>query len=131
MAFDLKIKDGIIQATFRERLTSTDLRRLADAVGKIEEEYKVSPDRIADLSATEGVDIDYAAMEAFAERRRNAPLRNNVKSAIVTAKSIQFGFARMYQTLNENPKINLKIFTDSKSAYEWLAAKATHNAHSP
>lgn len=68
------------------------------------------------------LDLNYAKIAAVASIRRAAPLKNAVKSAIVAPQPIQYGFARMFQTLNDNPRINLQVFSDRASAMEWLVA---------
>ncbi len=121
MAFDLKVENGVVRVTFEGYLDSKDLERLDEIVSGMEAEYDVSPDRISDLSSIEGVHLDCAAMEFFADRRRHAPLKNRVKSAIVVPRPLQYGIARMFQTLNDNPNINSQIFTDRERALNWLA----------
>jgi len=49
-------------------------------------------------------------------------LKNYIKSAIVANNPSQFGFARMFQTLNDNPQIEIRIFPAAESAMEWLTA---------
>ncbi len=120
MAFDLKIENGIVDVKFHGTFTSIDLERLADEAEKIEAEFEVTPDRIVDLSPTEAMDLEYKVMEDFAGRRRRAPLKNRVKSAIVAARPMQYGFALMFQSINDNPKIKLQIFTDREKALRWL-----------
>jgi hypothetical protein len=66
------------------------------------------------------LDLDFPKMEAVASRRRKAPLKNKVKSAIVAPRLDQFGFARMFATLNDNPNIEIQIFNDRDRALEWL-----------
>jgi len=39
----------------------------------------------------------------------------------VASKPAQFGYARMYQTLNENPNIELELFINREKAMAWLA----------
>ena len=59
-------------------------------------------------------------MFAVAETRRRATLRNPIKSAIIASGIVHFGFARMFQTLNDNPQIVVAIFGDDESALQWL-----------
>jgi hypothetical protein len=120
MAFELKIKNGIVEVTFHGRITAKDLEGLADETEKFEFEFEVTPDRIVDLSPSEGIDLDYRAMEVFANKRRRAPLKNSVKSAIVASGPMQYGFALVFQTINDNPKIRLQIFTEKARALLWL-----------
>jgi hypothetical protein len=121
MAFDLKIENGIVEVTFHGTFTSKDLERLADEAERIEAEFEVTPDRIVDLSQSEGMDLDYTVMEVFADRRRRAPLKNKVKSAIVASRPMQYGFALMFLSINDNPKIKLQIFTERSRALWWLS----------
>lgn len=83
---------------------------------------KVSPDRVADLSTVEGVSLNFSAITNYAAARRTAPLKNKVKAAIVAPHPLQYGFARMFQTLNDNPDINMEIFTDTDSGLAWISA---------
>lgn len=122
MAFDVKIVDGIICLTFNGSLNSDDLWRVTDLYGKIESQAEVTPDRMADISLVDKVELDFGAVEAVAAIRQVAPLKNKVKSAIIAPKPVLYGFARMFQTLNDNPKITLELFRDKESCWAWLTA---------
>ena len=65
-------------------------------------------------------DLSFAELHAFAAKRRKAPLKNAVKSAIVAGDAVQYGFARMYQTLNEHPYLRIEIFQSEEPARAWL-----------
>jgi hypothetical protein len=41
----------------------------------------------------------------------------------VALTQVQYGFARMFQTLNDNPRIEIEIFGDCESAQRWLNAQ--------
>jgi hypothetical protein len=55
-----------------------------------------------------------------AERTRSRPLAAPVLSAIVVSQPVQLGYARMFQTLNEHPRVTMRIFEDVVAAREWL-----------
>ena len=95
---------------------------MADLFAKIETEARVSPDRMVDLSAIEGLNLNFSAIMNYAAARRNAPLQNTVKAAIVAPQTLQYGFARMFQTLNVNPDISMEIFADKDSGLTWIFA---------
>ena len=122
VAFDSKIAQGIVYLTFRGYVTAEDIRDMVDLLAKIETESKVSPDRIADLSSIEGISLNFSAITDYSANRRKAPLRNKVKAAIMAPHPLQYGFARMFQTLNDNPDINMEIFTDKDSSLAWISA---------
>ena len=120
MPFDLKTENGILYFAFRGEFNLADLRNGAEAASQIEAEAAISPDRIIDISAVESMNLNFADMQALVKLRRAAPLKNNVKSAIVALTPVQYGFARMFQTILENPKITVEIFMDQDSARAWI-----------
>ena len=120
MPYDLQIADRLLRLTFHGNITSADLARLSGELADAESQSEVSLNGFADLSAAVGVNLDFDQMLVFAEKRRVTPLKNRVRTAIVAPKDIQFGFARMFQTLNTHPKVTVKVFRDAPSAMQWL-----------
>jgi hypothetical protein len=59
VACDSTIAEGIVYLTFRGHVTAEDIRDMVDSLANIETEAKVSPDRIADLSAIEGISLNF------------------------------------------------------------------------
>lgn len=49
------------------------------------------------------------------------PLKNRVKSAIVAQRPVDYGMARMFEMLIQNPQIEVRVFRDGESARQWLA----------
>lgn len=129
MAFDSKIAEGIVYLTFRGYVTAEDIRDMVDLLAKIETEARVSPDRMADLTAIEGMSLNFSAIIDYSVMRRKAPLKNKVKAAIVAPHPLQYGFARMFQTLNDNPDINMEIFTNKNSGLAWISADKGSDGH--
>ncbi|HLZ53251.1 MAG TPA: hypothetical protein VKS19_02115 [Verrucomicrobiae bacterium] len=129
MALNSKIAEGIVYLTFRGYVTAEDIRDMVDLLAKIETEARVSPDRVADLTAIEGMSLNFSAIIDYSVMRRKAPLKNKVKAAIVAPHPLQYGFARMFQTLNDNPDINMEIFTDKNSGLAWISAGKSGDSH--
>jgi len=97
-----------------------DLLAEADELAVIEARLPVTPHRITYLSSGGVGDVNFADLHVFAAKRRLVQLKNRVKSAIVAEDAVQFGMARMYQTLNENPNIQVEIFQSEAPALAWL-----------
>lgn len=131
MAFDYRVVDGVIYADFTGRLVSQDLRIAAKEVAVLEQELPVSPNRLTDISTVEAIDLDFQEMEAFAEIRRRVELKNDIRSAIVVADSLQVGFARMFQTLNDHPRIKIRIFNNREEATAWVSSSASDAMNKP
>lgn len=97
-----------------------DLLSHADELAALEMRLPVTPHRLTLLSSGGVGDVSFADLHLFAAKRRAVQLKNAVKSAIVADDAVQFGFARMYQTLNENPNITVEIFQSEAPALAWL-----------
>ncbi|MBI1795611.1 MAG: STAS/SEC14 domain-containing protein [Candidatus Eisenbacteria bacterium] len=124
MAFVIVDQTTLVRVTFHGALTEADLQGIADAAEEIERGRHPVPHRIADLSGVTEVRVDYEDMKVLAGRRRRIKFANAFRSAIVVKTPVQMGMARMFQTLNDNPQIEIRIFEDEAPALQWLASPA-------
>jgi hypothetical protein len=124
MAFDVRMEGPLLQVRIHGTVTPADLVALVDAVSELESAQPTTPDRITDLTGVEvdGMDVGFPEVLALAQRRRETLVKNPIRSAIVTSTVVQYGMARMFQTLNDHPQITLRIFRDREEALAWLAA---------
>jgi hypothetical protein len=121
MPFSLTAEPGLLRIVLFGEITRADLASLADAVVEIERTLVVMPNQLTDVSQVSGRDLIYFDMLALAERRRARTLPNLVKSAIVAPRPVDIGFARMFQTLSDNPQMEIRIFATLEAAETWLA----------
>ena len=103
MPFDMTMAEGYLRIRLHGRLTNEVLSALGDAILALEADLPVTPPRLA-----------------VAEQRRASTVANPIQSAIVVANPVQYGVARMFQTLNDHPQITVEIFHDRASAIAWL-----------
>lgn len=100
-------------------LAPADLNAVMKEVHRLEDEGLLR-DRLTDLTALDRIDVGFEEVFALAlersERRVPAPIR----SALVANRPVQFGFARMFQMLNDNPRIQIRIFGNREEAQRWL-----------
>ncbi|HEV2694332.1 MAG TPA: hypothetical protein VG347_15675 [Verrucomicrobiae bacterium] len=120
MPITSQIRDGLLEAFFQGDVDMEDFQSYAEHLAEIEARLAVTPDRLTDLSAGNLVQMDADRLRRFGATRTVTVLKNKVKSAIVAPKPDQYGLARMFQTFNENPLIEIKIFRDAPAAYAWL-----------
>lgn len=120
MPYQLKLSPGLLHFTVSGVLTLEDLLAAARETQAIEATEPVTPHRLTDLSRVEDFDLTFSKMENFASLRRAAKFKNKVRSAIVAPSQVQLGFARMFQTLNDNPQTEIRIFPDQTEALAWL-----------
>ena len=105
---------------FRGVIGSEDLQKSCDEIEKLEGVPGISPDRLFDLSLVDATLFSYDVIAELARRRRAALLKNRVKSAVYAPTDLQFGYSRMFQELNDNPQIAVRVFRDLVAAEKWL-----------
>ena len=122
MSFEIRADRPIIEIRIFGSFTNDDLRQLAIEARRIEATENPVRHRITDTRGVTELACDFRGVAAFAEDRRRCAFPNAFKSAIVAPDVAHFGFARMFQTLNDHPKISIAIFPDEDGARTWLAA---------
>jgi hypothetical protein len=130
MPFEHHKVDGALHIIFSGEVTAVDLRESAKQLRIEEDRLPVCPDRLTDITLVDGRNMNFLTIEELAAQRRTAALKNKVKSAILTQTTLQYGLARMFQTLNDNPMIEIAIFKDRDAALAWLAVGAEQRQQS-
>jgi hypothetical protein len=121
MPFELTTPGAILFARVFGVFTARELNRLATGAEIAEASHPVSLDRVTDLTAVERFEVGFREIYDFAIRRSAQRFSRVVKSAIVVQEPVQFGIARIYETLNENPQIQIRIVRSVTEATEWFA----------
>jgi hypothetical protein len=122
MSVQFSFDGPLLLIRFFGELTEADLDATIDRVLEIEEGGTNTPDRLIDLSGITQMRIGYTEMARLAEITRTRPLARPVRSAMTVSAPVQLGFARMFQILNEHPRVVLRIFENERDARAWLAA---------
>ena len=126
MPIETKLLPGLIWITISGDVLAGEFCLHASELERIESGCDVSPNRFTDLS--ENVSHpSYEAMSNFAVVRTVAMLKNKVKSAVFAPSDYQFGMARMFQGLNFNPEIEVRVFRDKAEALEWVGWVSPEN----
>jgi len=122
-------KDGILFVTFPETLSDNDFRVMNEEIAVVEKEYSLVPHFIVKLNAVKIFHGDYHSVQMLAKQRANITYPNTLLEAFVVTNDFQMGFARMYQTVNDNPQVTIKIFKDELQAIEWIKSNDTRLTH--
>jgi hypothetical protein len=117
-------KDGLLFQIFPDLLTVRDIFPLAKEMNLIDNKYSILPNRLVDLRKVKSFDGDFNSVFDLAKIRVAKKFPNHFKSALVVANELQLGFARMFQTLSDNPQITIKVFLDEQKALEWLKTES-------
>lgn len=121
MAFDAQMVGDFLRIRLYDTLTDADLRGLADEVKAIEGRLQSTPSRIADMTGLTRFEVGFNGVDTLASRRREVKVVGTSKTALLVSNELQFGIARMYQTLNDHPQITTEIFRDLDAALQWIA----------
>lgn len=127
MAYTCELREGVLRIVFSGCVNMDEVYRMLDEIEKVEANLDRSPDRIADLSLVDEMDLNFAGVERVAARRRLMQFKNPVRAAIVAPRPLQYGFARMYQTLSENKAVELQIFERLSEAEHWISTDSAQD----
>jgi hypothetical protein len=121
MPFELTTPGAILFARVFGVFTAPELNHLASAAEIAEASHPVSLDRITDLTAVERFEVGFREIFYFAIRRSVQRFSRVIKSAIIVQEPEQLGIARLYEALNENPQIQIRILQNVTEATAWFA----------
>jgi hypothetical protein len=121
MAYLVSYDGSLVLVQFFGTLTREDLERVGDEIIAIERNGANTPHRLTDFRQITDSAVGYPEMSVLAERSRARPLGAHIRSALVVEQPLQMGFARMFQILNEHPRVTVRIFEDETSARAWIA----------
>jgi hypothetical protein len=125
MPFQLLLQPEFLRVVVTGRLTREEVIALGIEVRKLEETCGRLPNRLTDVGGVEISEITAEDVREFARRRREARYPNPFRNAIVAPQPLQFGYARMFQTLADHPDIATQVFSDEASALAWLRPEPT------
>jgi hypothetical protein len=120
MPYEMRQENGLLKIAFFGTLTNDDLARGAQEIAAFEATCDVVPHRLSDVRSVERLEIDFRSILSFAEDRKRRRFPNPFKSAVVASDIVHYGFARMFQTLNDHAQITIAIFGDDATALQWL-----------
>jgi hypothetical protein len=120
MSFEIRREHELIRIVFSGTFTNQDLLRGGMELTDLEEASPTLPNRIVDVRPVERIEIGFAGMFAVAEARRRKQYGNAFKTAILADGLVHYGFARMFQTLNDHRQIVIAIFGNDEDAHSWL-----------
>src|SRR5262245_16022411 len=119
MPFEIRDEGNFHSARLFGVLDQADLDACIQEVERLEDAGALK-DRLTDLTAVERIDVGFEEVFALAQRRMNRRVPAPIRSALVASRPVQFGFARMFQMLNDNPRIQIRIFGTLEEARQWL-----------
>ena len=124
MGFEFKSQVGYVLLRLYGKMEVRDLYEIAKHLDAAEQPGRPSPHRFIDMTEVEEVSLNFDNMHGFTSGRSGVKLKNMVRVAVVTKNIVQFGLARMFQTLNQQPQTEVSVFHDQETARRWLLDEA-------
>jgi hypothetical protein len=131
MPYEMSMDGAVLRIRLYDTLSAADLRRLASDVLDLEARVDPTPPRVTDFTGLTRFEVGFSEMLTFVERRRDSPPRQPIRSALLVDSDVQFGMARMFQTLNDHPLVTVEIFRDAATALAWVEAPAAKRVTTP
>jgi hypothetical protein len=112
---------GVLRVTLKGALTSEELHNFITEMEELLKKRKKWPDNLLDLRTVELSKLGFTDMMSFAKRRDSVIPPHAIRTALVAESPVITGFARMFQSMNNNPKITVEVFPTLAAADAWLA----------
>ena len=119
MPYEFRDEGTYYYARLSGSLDRAELNAMTQEVERLED-AGVMLDRITDFTSVERIDVGFEEVFAVAQRRAERRVATPIRSALVANRPVQFGFARMFQMLNDNPRIQIRIFGSLEEAQQWM-----------
>ena len=119
MPYEFRDEGTYYYARLSGSLDPAELNAMTQEVERLED-AGVMLDRITDFTSVERIDVGFEEVFAVAQRRAERRVATPIRSALVANRSVQFGFVRMFQMFNDNPRIQIRIFGSLEEAQQWL-----------
>lgn len=120
MPYSLQQDGGQLRITYTGTLRATELHESLDEADRLLAASARWPDNLVDLRGVELSALGFADLMSVAKRRESITPPNPIRTAIVADSPTLMGFARMFQSLNYNPNITIRVFGDLDEAVTWL-----------
>jgi hypothetical protein len=121
MSYEITTPGDYLLVRLFGTVVAGDLHRFGTEIDRIEDANPRELDRIVDFTGVTEFAVGFEIVNGLARQRRERKFRTPVKLALVVVRPSEFGFARMYQTLNDNPQMTIRILASREEAIAWFA----------
>ena len=117
MPFSMRLEDGVVVGTCSGTLVVEDAKAGATAVWS-NPDWRGKP-VVWDFRSAQ-FDVDAAGVREIAQFILTSQPVPPPKVALVTAREVDFGMARMLEAYRENPATEVQVFRDYDEASSWV-----------
>jgi hypothetical protein len=122
MAYSIDRSTKIVRVVYTGTLTNKDILGVLNDSLVVFGKESSPPNRIEDMRDVNAISIGFSELLNLADEVKKLQLPHVVKSAILTGNSVQYGVARIFQTLLDHPRSKIGVFSSEEDANNWLSA---------
>lgn len=123
MPYSIDTSTEFIKVTYMGTLDGKDIQGvLRDGLNTDGKELKAT-NRLEDMRKLKGIKLGFHDLLGFTENIRTIQLPRTVKTAILTGNPLQYGVARMFQSILVHPQMKIEIFSNEEEANKWLSVR--------
>ena len=122
MPIRIEVLPEYVHILWYGKLVDGDLARLGSDIPRIGMQLGRAPHVLHTFGEIEGTGLKPEALRAHGRHLGTIVLPNRCRAASVCAHPLAYGMARMMQLLNENPSLQIEVFSDLEEALRWLKA---------
>jgi hypothetical protein len=121
MSYSIDTCTEFIKVTYTGTLNNEDIHGVLRDGLKTDGKKLKMINRLEDMRKLKGIKIGFEDLMGFTENIRTIQLTQIVKTAILTGNPLQYGTARMFQSILEHPQMKIQIFSNEEEANNWLS----------
>ena len=122
MSYSIEKSKDFIKVTYLGTLSNDDIQGVSRDAVHTDGDILYFLDRIEDMRKLDSIKLGFKELSSFTRNLQNLQLPRIVKSAILTSGPLQYGIARMFQTILDHPKMKIEIFSNEDEANKWLSS---------
>ncbi len=126
MPIRIEILPEYVHVTWYGSLANDDLALLGTEMPKLGIQLGKVPNVLHTFDEVTGIGMQFEAMHSHGRHLGRIKLPNRSRTASVCSNPLSFGMARMMQSLNHNPDLQMEVFSTMEEALRWLRTPDEH-----
>lgn len=123
ISYRIDVERNLVLTTASGTLTDDDVLQFKARLVR-DPDFRPGMKELSDIRNITRLDVTAAGIRAMVEQdQRDRAVVASHRLALVVSKDLDFGMARMYQTLTESTMKNVGVFRDIDKANAWLQSE--------
>ncbi|AOS46446.1 hypothetical protein Verru16b_03552 [Lacunisphaera limnophila] len=120
MPIRIQLLPEYVHVVWHGELVNQDLEFLSAEMPRIGRQIGRAPNVLHTFEEVTSTSLRFDAMHIHGNRLRSVKVPNSCRIASVCHQPVAFGMARMMQLINQNPALQMQVFTELEPALRWL-----------